>query len=306
MQKSRNMFPASHLNSYCPTWSSQPSLRNRHKSPRLPNRPLQRPRPPLPHAQPLHLHSPVPFTLASINEWGYESRRYGTEALLDDYTPLLHALGSDTYMRPNPYNGTGGDNMDITFRHTNAVRVGNITYPASNAYFCSVLNPRAGLFIAVNNMSPAAKALLDNEVRELEIPLPELCHWSDIAFLQWSSLLPTPTITPLRYVLRANIQNEDTLAVISCILGYDASVKQYRPEGPQRPRWPGKMFAVDSWAAQALLGTPNGGGVAWLAKHHGGRLGCGEVQWVSVFFTNCGDWEKVNLLFGLGGGNSVR
>jgi hypothetical protein len=82
--------------------------------------------------------SPAPFTLASIATWGYESRRYGAEALLDDYTSLLHALGSDTYMRPHPYDGTGGDNMDITFRHTNAVRVGDITYSASNAYFCCV------------------------------------------------------------------------------------------------------------------------------------------------------------------------
>jgi hypothetical protein len=247
---------------------------------------------------------PAPFTFASITEWGYESRRYGAEALLDDYSSLLHSLGSDTYMRPHPYDGTGGDNIDITFRHTTSVSVGDITYPASNAYFCSVLNPRAGLFIAINNMSPAAKALLDNEVSELETPLPELCHWSDIAFLQWSSLLSAPTITPLRYVLRANIQNADTLIVTSHILGYDASVKQYRPEPPQRPRWPGKMFAVDSWDAQALLGTPNGSGVAWLIKQHGEELGCGEVRWVSVFFTNCEDWEKVNLLFGLGGEDS--
>jgi hypothetical protein len=176
--------------------------------------------------------SPAPFTLASIATWGYESRRYGAEALLDDYTSLLHALGSDTYMRPQPYDGTGGDNMDITFRHTTSVSVGSTTYPASNAYFCSVLNPRAGLFIAINNMSPAAKALSDNQVSDFETPLPELRHWSVIAFLQWSSLLPAPTITPLRYVLRANIQNADTLAVISHILGYDASVKQYQPERP--------------------------------------------------------------------------
>jgi hypothetical protein len=244
---------------------------------------------------------PAPFTFASITEWGYESRRYGAKVFLDDYTSLLHALGSDTYMRPHPYDGKGGDNMDITFRHTTSVSVGDITYPASNAYFCSVLNPRAGLFIAVNNMSPVAKMLLNNEVSGLEIPLPKLRHWSDIAFLQWSSLLLTPTNTPLRYVLRANVQNADTIAVISYILVYDASVKRYMPERAQRPRWPGKMFAVDSWDAQALLGRPNGSGVAWLVKQHGVELGCGDVQWVSVFFTNCEDWEKVNLLFVLGG-----
>jgi hypothetical protein len=108
--------------------------------------------------------SAAPFTLASIATWGYESRRYGAEAILDDYTSLLHVLGSDTYMRPLPYDGTGGDNMDITFRQTTSVSVGNTTYPASNAYFCSVLNPQAGLFIAINNMNPAAKVLLDNQV----------------------------------------------------------------------------------------------------------------------------------------------
>jgi hypothetical protein len=104
--------------------------------------------------------SPAPFTLASIATWGYESRRYGAEALLDDYTSLLHALGSDTYMRPQPYDGTGGDNMDITFRHTTSVSVGSTTYPASNAYFCSVLNPRAGLFIAINKHESRRKNLI--------------------------------------------------------------------------------------------------------------------------------------------------
>jgi hypothetical protein len=207
-------------------------------------------------------------------------------------------------MRPHPYDGTGGDNIDITFRHINPSTIGDITYPASNAYLCSVMNAKAGLFSAINNMSPAAKALLDNEVSELGTPLPELRHWSDIAFLQWSSLLSAPRITPLRYILRANVQNADTLAVISHVLGYDASVRRYMPERAQRPRWPGKMFAVDSWDAQALLGTPNGSGVAWLVKQHGEELGCGEVRWVNVFFTNCEDWEKVNLLFGLGGEDS--
>jgi hypothetical protein len=60
------------------------------------------------------------------------------------------------------------------------------------------------------------------------------------------------------------------------------------------------MYKVDTWDAQALLGTPNGKGVAWLVAQRRRELGSMCVEWVVIFFTNSENWEKPNLLFGLG------
>jgi hypothetical protein len=152
-----------------------------------------------------------PFLLDDIAKWGYSSVRYGADELLEEFGPLLNSLGSDTYM----YDSTGGSSVDLTFRHHKAAIVDKAIYPATSAYFCSVMNADIGMFIAVNNIGPAAKLVMKGKVS----PLPLLHHWSDIAFLQWSSLpayISPATPSPLRYVLRAEIQSADTLNVVAC------------------------------------------------------------------------------------------
>jgi hypothetical protein len=67
----------------------------------------------------------------------------------------------------------------------------------------------------------------------------------------------TPTASSLKYVLRLNIGNEDTLAVI-----------QHMLENPEwsdtNYLWPGVTFGMDTVEAQALLGSINGSGIGWL------------------------------------------
>jgi hypothetical protein len=87
---------------------------------------------------------------------------------------------------------------------------------------------------------------------------------------------------------------------MSHVLGYNAKVKPYRCDEPQRARWPGVSFDMDTRAATALLDTPNGIGVGWLFAQHKRELGHKVVEKVVVFFMNCADWETPNMLFCLG------
>lgn len=82
--------------------------------------------------------------------------------------------------------------------------------------------------------------------------------------------------SPLRYIFRANVQNPDSVAIMSRILGFDAGA-QCNGLYPTRPRWPGISYKISAWDAQALLGTPNGVGVGYLAAQHGKELGAGCV-----------------------------
>jgi hypothetical protein len=180
-------------------------------------------------------------------------------------------------MRSEPYDGTGGDNVDMNFRHSTSYTVPGAHCPATFAYFCSVMNWKAGLFMAINNIGPEAKVRLRRQISEDKVgegTLPLLRHWFDIAFLQWS-LLPSMgiSLSPLRFVLRANIQNNDTVAVMTHILGFDAKIRHCTPALPQRLKWPGRPFRVDSCAAQVLLGTPNGQGVVYLLAQNKHVLG---------------------------------
>ena len=133
--------------------------------------------------------------------------------------------------------------------------------------------------------------------------LPKLQKWSDIAFLTLNCCVAK---NELRYVLRANIQNDDTVAVISLLLNEDASGKIIPFPRPacwrNRPRWPGIVFDKEE-NVQALLGTPNGSGVAWLLTQRKRGLGHRIVDKVTLFFTehrySSSDdiHENPNLLF---------
>jgi hypothetical protein len=252
-----------------------------------------------PHAVP----DPIAFTLDSIRKYGYESERYGCAEHIEDHIAMLTSLGTDDYVRA-VVNGDnmGGDNIDITFTHSTDVVLDGISIPQTGAYFASILNIKAGMLTAANNFTPEAKRAIRycstlSEKQALP-PLPTLRHWSDIAFLQWSLLpsmnLPVP---PLNYVFRQGIVNQDTLAIISAVVGYDCGYQGCHGDMIERPRWPGVDFPIDTWEGLALLGTPNGSGVGWLLAQHKRELGHRVVEKVSVLFSDDGHDEVVNLLF---------
>jgi hypothetical protein len=247
------------------------------------------------------MRSPTPapgsgqFTSVSdLDKHGYSLRQYGCDDAIQNYAEMLEDLGTDDAVRSFPDDdGLGGDNIDIMHVHAHDVTIDGVLIPRAEAYFCSVLIVRAGILVATNNHVPQASH---------RVPLPALRHWSDVAFLQWS-LLPSLGVStpPLNYILRAGIENKATIAIISHVLGYSASIKTYYDDAEvRRPAWPGTTFAIDKSDALALLGTPNGSGVGWLLAQHKAELGHRVVTQVTVFFdTDESGVEAPNLLFGI-------
>ncbi|KAF2819416.1 hypothetical protein CC86DRAFT_460525 [Ophiobolus disseminans] len=231
-----------------------------------------------------------------IHGSGYGASIYLTSdnICLKDYSGLLCELGTIDKIKQHPCDGSGND-LDIAYAHC----------PLTEATFRNVINPKAGLLIALNNFSPESTVAKRNaefraQVRrpvqrhsslcstiakilcvsrstsntitvQPEEPavgvatLPKLRRWSDIAFLTIASCSHT---NDLHYVLRANITNAETVSTMTRILGEDANGKTIPFPRPRywrrRSRWPGLSFDTSDARAQALLGTPNGSGVACL------------------------------------------
>jgi hypothetical protein len=241
------------------------------------------------------------FTLRDLSKWGWCQGVYVRPNALHEYADMLASLNSNSILQAE---GKGGDNVGMSFDHADVYHIKRKSYEPTEAHYSGFLNWKAGLLIAHYNFGPqdgiSRYGLSDS-------PLPELQHWSDLAFLQWKMLDQIGVgHGPLRYVLRASIANTDTIAIVSHVLGMDAS---YQPASyASRPLWPGVSFSMDQEQAHAILGTPNGSGVGWLLAQHQGDpdLGRKVLDKVTVFFSRkhclcsvCSDdpLERVNLLF---------
>lgn len=163
-----------------------------------------------------------------------------------------------------------GNNAEVEFAHGGYKILPNRN-TRRNIFgsFKQIINPLQGFIIASNNLSPA----------KAEPPLekiPELCYWSDIVYLQYiyAANLQRTFPAPLRYVFRSSIANHDTKDIIYGICNAN---------GKRLMQWPGTTYSIYSKEGQALLGTPNGHGVAFLLIQHKRQLGHKVVDSVTVF-----------------------
>ena len=105
-----------------------------------------------------------------------------------------------------------------------------------------------------------------------------LRQWSDVVFLEWQQLCVAPSskgdIKGLRYIFRLLISNPDSQALMS---------KALENVGAKISQWPGQDFGRSTKAFKALLGSPNGSGVAWLLINHKEQLGKKTVWKITVF-----------------------
>lgn len=202
-------------------------------------------------------------------------------------TNLVRALGPTLKSSPT----TAG----ILTNHDETVTVDGKTYPATMAHFHSVIEPEAGILLAECNTTPEAML---NPYRNLDpatlvAKLPELRHWSDVAFLQWKNVCTNfrsrYNMPELRLVVRYQVLNANTRAICSIIL---ASLRKKRQETAEPgisndswlPRWPGIAFPIESEEAIALCGTPNGSGVLHLLAQHKAKLGHKTIQEVCLYY----------------------
>ncbi|KAH6881580.1 hypothetical protein BKA58DRAFT_433361 [Alternaria rosae] len=153
-------------------------------------------------------------------------------------------------------------------------------------HFDSVISPSGGMIAAMNTYSPLedwrrARADAEKTTGKAELKptekdnvgddIPSLKFWSDVAYLQWAK--HTKVLSDLRYVMRISIMNTKTKAVVQHI------VKDAPVNGDES-----YSFRIDDDRdhVAALLGTPNGAGVAWLLIQHKRQLGHKTVNKVTL------------------------
>lgn len=106
--------------------------------------------------------------------------------------------------------------------------------------------------IAKNNYSPT--------YRSPGQPVPPLWRWSDVVWLLWSQIAGNQFAGQLRYIIRDDVRNPISRAVIEHVAGA-------MPDELDLP-YPGNVYDMRSDAGKALLGTPHGIGIAYLIKDH--------------------------------------
>lgn len=151
-----------------------------------------------------------------------------------------------------------------------AHKTGDHYYPEATAKFSQVINPIGGIIVACENLSPTG-ANREAE-RPLGLDVPRLSNWSDMAFLQWRLL--GSIASNLRYVLRHRITNEITESIVESINAASAT---------EILQWPGRTYDANSLEGQALLGTPNGSGVAFMLYQHKHDLGLKVINKITAF-----------------------
>jgi hypothetical protein len=256
------------------------------------------------------------FKPGALQEWGYTT----TTRVPKSSHPVRNLL---TSILPSLEHSL----IQIDSVHNRATIAGEKTnVPATDARFVNVFSLTSGLMVAQSNFGPAHTAP--------NLPFssahPQLQHWSDIVALQTriasagttkaqparshtragtttltdaDPVSPTAPFNNLRYVIRHDIENSDTNSIVHTILQSHFGSCSYDTFNTGCPyccaylAWPGLIFSIDSDEGLALLGTPNGRGVAWMLAQHEEVFGRKEAVEVRVWCDMENQPLRPSLLF---------
>ncbi|EMD92233.1 hypothetical protein COCC4DRAFT_129983 [Bipolaris maydis ATCC 48331] len=208
---------------------------------------------------------------SALSQSGYERTRFTLTPSSPLYD-LQKSLGID----PSTNTAIGHSHLE------SGVRDGAYV-PATWAKFNTVINAAAGMLVAVDNESPTQILLREGAGRDggksrQSATLPELKYWSDVVFLQWQ--IVTGGNANLQFVVRLGITNGATLDVLQHVLRKGGVVVEEGVVVKGRDVvW---TVREDEEAVAAILGTPNGSGVARLLLHHKRELGHKVVEEVRL------------------------
>ncbi|KAH8704001.1 hypothetical protein BGW36DRAFT_423532 [Talaromyces proteolyticus] len=158
-------------------------------------------------------------------------------------------------------------------------------FDATYGHYASSIDVNTGLFVAEDNYSP--KEMIKNnggKYRAGQMP-PSLDNWADVTYLQWlqaaTDLGGKPRdinarLPNLKYFARFHIINTESQGIINHAL---------KNVGEQLGPWPGRSFSMRTDEGKAILGSPNGRGVAFFLYQHKDLLGIKTVGSVTVFST---------------------
>lgn len=101
--------------------------------------------------------------------------------------------------------------------------------------------------------------------------------WADVVFLeyQYQAAQQGQDMKNLKYCFRMNVVNQQTKEVINQAI--------LNTPGASFQAWPGWTWDINTPEAQAILGTENGKGLAWLLIRHKTQLGHKVIQSVTAF-----------------------
>ena len=200
-----------------------------------------------------------------LQEWGYKQDEFTyPDTAKEWFCDILWLIGLNGEFDENE-----GPNFCVGHQREDPKAVGGQGCAATEALFCQVINPSDGIIVAYDNYT--ARAMIEECARCYSV-IPKLKHWSDVAYLQWLSKANEKS--NLRYVLRHNVLNDVTrFAVTYLMLQGRLVVKE----------WPGTTYNAGSVEFNALLGSPNGSGVAYLLIQHRKGLGHKTVDKVTIF-----------------------
>ncbi|KAF2013589.1 hypothetical protein BU24DRAFT_464355 [Aaosphaeria arxii CBS 175.79] len=203
---------------------------------------------------------------SDLKTWGYN---YGDFMECFDFeksVPIKRALEGINVSDKKA--SEGGNNYASVWEHEFNYDIDGKTYPITGGRFDMILNPMDGVIVAWGSFSPAHRGAKQNPPVTI---LPALKLWSDIVFLEWQNFKKPRN---LRYVFRYSIKNKNACSIISRALESANQVLQ---------KWPGVTFDMSTREGRAILGSPNGAGVAFLLSQHKEQLGNKTITKVVVF-----------------------
>jgi hypothetical protein len=153
------------------------------------------------------------------------------------------------------------------------------TYHRTEARYSNYYNP--SLIIAKSNFGPAFWGPRQNPkvTGGADDPFPVLPRLSDILFLEFQRVM-TENKQPMKELKgfwRESVENQDTKELATQISSDNGMLHGI-------PKWPGVDYGPDSDEFAALLGSPNGVGVAYILLQHREQLGQKTIKSVRVWY----------------------
>ena len=148
------------------------------------------------------------------------------------------------------------------------------------ASYTTFLNVTKGVIIVSNVESPA-KPYVDPKAKNKPTPPLPLTHLSDYIFLVHKKQCGdnNDCLKRLTWVVHDHVVNADTINAVNTALTGAGS----ETEG-QYPAWPGKtLYTATDTGAVALVGAPNGWGIAYQLAQHRAQYGPKMIDKVVVF-----------------------
>jgi hypothetical protein len=230
-----------------------------------------------------------------IHKYGWSTRVERNIDYGDNGGSSYMQLSMEQIFKQYGFSKATKDNLEVQVINDRDVTPADTLHPKSMGRFENIFNP--AVIIATYNYSPGNVPLGEQNPNVPKEDRTLLKRWWDITFLLWQNFLKeNPAgMKQLKCIIRNNISGLETIATIDQAMR--TKVPGYYAGGT-------KDFDDGTWfdmqqdeAAAAILGTPNGQGVAKFLIQHKAQLGLKTIRRIKVYRPD--DFEDHAILFEL-------